>query len=134
MLIIGVLSGLGLWAIGVPNSLLFGILAGLGEAVPVVGPIVTCVPPFLVMLATDPLRAFWVIVLFMLIQQIEGNILVPRIMSSAMDLHPVPVLFAVVVMGSLTGPIGLLLAIPILAIGKIVVEETYFKSVAGRPG
>jgi len=133
MLIIGVLSGLGLWAIGVPSPLIFGILAGLGEAVPVVGPIITCVPPFFVMLSTDPIKAFWVIALFVLIQQIEGNILVPRIMSTAMKLHPVPVLFAVVVMGSLTGPIGLLLAIPILAIGKIVVEETHMRKVAGKP-
>jgi predicted PurR-regulated permease PerM len=133
MLIIGVLSGLGLWAIGVPSPLVFGIIAGLGEAVPVVGPIVTCVPPLLVMLASDPIRALWVVLLFVAIQQIEGNILVPRIMATAMKLHPVPVLFCVVIMGSLTGPIGLLLAIPLLAIAKIVYEETYLRHVAGRP-
>jgi putative permease len=133
MLIIGVLSGLGLWAIGVPSPLVFGIIAGLGEAVPVVGPIISCVPPFLVMLSNDPIKAVWVLVLFIGIQQIEGNILVPRIMATAMKLHPVPVLFCVVVMGSLTGPIGLLLAIPLLAIGKIVYEETYLRSIAGKP-
>ena len=132
MLIIGVLSGLGLWAIGVPSPLVFGILAGLGEAVPVVGPIITCVPPFLVMLSTDPIKALWVVLLFVAIQQLEGNVLVPRIMATAMKLHPVLVLFFVVVMGTLTGPIGLLLAIPLLAIIKIVYEETYLRRIAGR--
>ncbi len=133
MLIVGVLSGLGLWAIGVPNPLLFGIIAGLGEAVPVVGPIISCVPPLFVMLSTDPIKAAWVVALFVIIQQIEGNILVPRIMATAMKLHPVPVLFTVVIMGTLTGPIGLLLAIPLLAIAKIVYEETYLRRIAGRP-
>lgn len=132
MLIIGLLSGLGLWAIGLPSPLVFGIIAGLGEAVPVVGPIISCIPPLFVALSTDPVKAVWVVGLFILIQQIEGNILVPRIMASAMKLHPVPVLFCVVIMGSLTGPIGLLLAIPLLAIAKIVYEETYLRRIAGR--
>jgi putative permease len=132
MLIVGVISGLGLWAIGVPNPLLFGIIAGLGEAIPVIGPIISCVPPLLVMLASDPIKALWVVVLFVVVQQVEGNLLVPRIMATAMKLHPVPVLFCVVIMGSLTGPIGLLLAIPLLAIIKIVYEETYLRRVAGK--
>ncbi|HLJ57557.1 MAG TPA: AI-2E family transporter, partial [Chthonomonadaceae bacterium] len=93
----------------------------------------SCIPPLLVMLANDPLKALWVVLLFIAIQQIEGNILVPRIMSTAMELHPVPVLFTVVVMGTLTGPIGLLLAIPLLAIIKIIYEETYLRRVAGKP-
>ena len=133
MLIVGVLSGLGLWAIGVPSPLVFGIIAGLGEAVPVVGPIISCVPPLFVMLSNDPVKALWVVALFVIIQQIEGNILVPRIMGAAMKLHPVPVLFCVVIMGSLTGPIGLLLAIPLLAIVKIVYEETYLRRITGKP-
>lgn len=132
MLIIGALSGAGLWLIGVPNALLFAILAGLGEAVPVVGPIITCIPPFLVMLSTSPIKALWVIALFILVQQIEGNVLVPRIMAKAMKLHPVPVLFCVVAMGTLTGPIGLLLAIPLFAIAKIVYEETYLRRIAPK--
>ena len=132
ILIVGVLSGLGLWIIGVPSPLVFGILAGLGEAIPVVGPIITCVPPFLVMLSTDPVKALFVVGLFVAIQQLEGNVLVPRIMASAMNLHPVPLLFCVVVMGTLTGPIGLLLAIPLLAIVKIVYEETYLRRIAGK--
>jgi putative permease len=132
MLIIGTLSGLGLWLIGAPNPLLFAILAGLGEAVPVVGPIISCIPPFLVMLSISPIKALWVIALFILIQQIEGNVLVPRIMAKAMKLHPVPVLFCVVAMGTLTGPIGLLLAIPLFAIVKIVYEETYLRRISPK--
>ena len=132
MLIVGLLSGLGLWVLKVPSPLLFGILAGLGEAIPVVGPIISCIPPFLVVLSTDPMKAVWVVVLFIIIQQIEGNILVPRIMATAMKLHPVLVLFFVVALGTLTGPIGLLLAIPLLAIAKILFEELYLRRIGSQ--
>lgn len=132
MLIVGVVSGLGLWAIGVPSPLVFGIVAGLGEAIPIVGPIVSCLPPLLVMLSADPVKALWVVALFVVVQQLEGNLLVPRIMASVMKMHPVPVLFCVVVMGTLTGPLGLLLAIPLYAILQIVLEETYMRRINKR--
>lgn len=123
MLIIGIACGLGLWAIGVKWALLFGILAGIGEAIPTIGPILTAIPPALVAFADDPMKALWVIVLFVVVQQVENHILVPRIMSAALHLHPVSILFAVVALGSALGPVGILLAAPTTAVVKVAFQQ-----------
>lgn len=127
MLSIGVISGLGLWALGVKSPLLFAVIAGLGEAIPTIGPILSAIPPFIVMLGDDPTKAMYVLILFFVVQQIENNLLVPRIMASTLNLHAVSVLFFVVVMGAMIGPIGILLATPVCAILKVVYREVYLK-------
>lgn len=127
MVIVGVVSGLGLWAIGVKSPLLFGIIAGFGEAIPTIGPIISAIPPFLVTLANDPAKAMWILVLFFVIQQIENNLLVPRIMATTLNLHSVSVMFFVIVMGSLIGLLGILLAPPLCAVLKVVYQEVYLK-------
>jgi predicted PurR-regulated permease PerM len=123
MLAIGSMSAVGLWALGVPNWFLFALIAGVGEAIPTIGPILSAIPPFVVMLATDPTKAVYVLILYFVIQQLENNLLVPRIMASTMKLHPVSVMFFVVAMGALLGPIGILLATPLCAITKVVYSE-----------
>jgi predicted PurR-regulated permease PerM len=125
MLCIGVMSGIGLWVLGVKSPLLFGIIAGFGEAVPTIGPILSAIPPFLVTLADDPTKALYVLALFVVIQQVENNLLVPRIMASTMRLHPVSVLFFVMSMSALLGPLGILLATPLCAIAKVLYQELY---------
>lgn len=125
MLCIGVMSGIGLWMLGIKSPLLFGIVAGFGEAVPTIGPILSAIPPFLVTLADDPTKALYVLVLFAVVQQIENNLLVPRIMASTMKLHPVSVLFFVMAMSALLGPLGILLATPLCAIAKVAWQELY---------
>ncbi len=127
MVVVGVMSGLGLWALGVKSPLLFGILAGIGEVIPTIGPIISAIPPFIVTLGDDPAKAMWVLVLFFVIQQIENNLLVPRIMATTLNLHSVSVMFFVIVMGSLIGPLGILLATPLCAILKVVYQEVYLK-------
>lgn len=123
MIIVGVLSGVGLWAIGVKGALLFGVLAGIGEAIPTIGPILTAIPPALVGLAESPSTALWVVALFVVIQQLENHLLVPRVMAAALRLHPVSVLFFVVSLGMLLGPVGILLATPVCAAVKVVYRE-----------
>ncbi|HSV75095.1 MAG TPA: AI-2E family transporter [Chthonomonadales bacterium] len=123
MLAIGVSATMGLWALGVKSPLLFGVLSGIGEAVPTIGPIVTAIPPILVTLADDPMRALWVGVFFVALQQAENHVLVPRIMASKLKLHVVSVLFFVLVMGSTLGPLGILLSTPLCASVKVVYRE-----------
>jgi len=123
MLIVGVACGIGLWAIGVRSALLFGVLAGIGEAIPTIGPILTAIPPALVAFADDPVKALWVLVLFLVVQQLEQQILVPRIMAAALKLHPVSVLFFVVALGGVLGPLGILLATPLAAAIKVANRE-----------
>ncbi len=123
MVLIGVVCGLGLWAMGVRSPLLFGILAGIGEGIPTVGPIFSAIPPILVTLVDDPGKALWVGVLYLVVQQVEQQVFVPRIMSSALKLHPASVLFFVAIMGALMGPVGLLFATPLCASVKVVYDE-----------
>ncbi|MCC6727745.1 MAG: AI-2E family transporter [Chthonomonadales bacterium] len=127
MLAVGVVSGFGLWIVGVQSPLVFGILAGLMEAVPTIGPVLSAIPPAFVALADDPMKAVWVLVVFFVVQQLENNLLVPRIMASAMNLHPVSVLFFVVAMGAILGPLGILLATPTCAAVKVVYKELYLR-------
>ncbi len=133
MLIIGVMCGLGLWMMGVKGAFLFGVIAGIGEAIPTIGPIISAIPPIVVTLASDdPNKAIWVLLLFVVIQQVENNLLVPRIMSATMNLHPVSVLFFVIAMGGLMGPLGILLATPLCAITKVVYDEVYRRRIQGQ--
>ena len=127
MVIIGVVSGVGLAVLGVPTALLFGIIAGFGEAIPTIGPILSAVPPFAVAVADDPAKGGLVLVLFLVIQQVENNLLVPWIMSRNLNLHPVSILFFVVALGSLLGVAGALLAVPTAIIVKILWEEFYLR-------
>lgn len=101
MLTVGLVTFVGLWALGVESPLLFAVIAGIGEAIPTIGPILSAIPPFLVTLADDPAKAAMVLALFLVIQQLENNVLVPRIMASSLNLHPVSVMFFVVAIGAL---------------------------------
>ncbi|MFN3649618.1 MAG: AI-2E family transporter [Armatimonadota bacterium] len=124
--VVGIVSGVALRLLGVPYALLFGVIAGVGELVPGIGPILSAIPPTLVALTSDdPSRAIWVIVLFIAIQQLENNILVPMVMGQSLNLHPLSVTFTVMVMGALFGLFGAVLAVPLCAIVKVCYEEFY---------
>lgn len=130
-LIVGVMTGVGLMLVGkltgqsFPYILLFSVIAGVGELIPNIGPILSAVPPVLIALTIDPWLALWVIVLFLVIQQSENNLIVPYVMGQSLNLHPVSVMFTVLVMGLLFGLLGAVLAVPVCAIAKICWEEFY---------
>lgn len=109
----------------VPFAFLFAVIAGLLEIVPIIGPILSAVPPVLVALGVDPLLAIWVVLAFIIIQQIESNLIFPLLMGGGLQLHPVSVIFAVMVMGGLFGIVGIFLAVPAAATVKVVIENIY---------
>lgn len=123
MLIVGLSAGIGLRMLGIENALVFGVIAGLGEAIPVIGPLLSSLPPIITTLAVDPARALWVAALFAGIQFLENYILVPRIMGSVLDLHPVSILFSAVTLGVLLGPPGVLFAAPLCVTVRVLYEE-----------
>ncbi|MBC8104661.1 MAG: AI-2E family transporter [Cytophagales bacterium] len=127
MVIVGTLSGIGLWLLKVPNAVLFGVLAGIGEGIPTIGPILSAIPPIVVSLADDPTKALWVAVLFLVIQQVENNVLVPLIMGRSLKLHPVSILFFVLALSAVLGLAGALLAVPSAIITKVAWEEFYLR-------
>jgi len=124
--VLGGSVGLGMWILsmigafpsGARYALFFGVWAGLMEAIPYLGPVLAAVPPSLVAVLDSPLSALWVIITFVLIQEIEGHILVPVIMGSRFRVHPLVVIFAILAGGEIHGISGMLIAIPLIPLVK----------------
>lgn len=127
MLIVGMLTGLGLWLLGVPLALTLGLLAALLDFVPIVGPIVAAVPAVLLALVISPELALWTAGLYLLVQQIEGNVVAPIVQLKAVDLPPALLLFALVAFGLLFGIPGVLFAAPLTAVLYILVKRLYVR-------
>jgi predicted PurR-regulated permease PerM len=132
MLAVSVLTALGLWAIGVPSALALGLLAGLAEFVPVVGPLIAAVPALLLAASLGPESLLWTLGLYAAIQQFEGNVLLPWATRRAVRLPPALALFAVFALGSLLGPMGVLLGAPLAVVGFVLVRELYVGRALGE--
>jgi predicted PurR-regulated permease PerM len=114
--VVGVLIFFSLTFLGMENALFFAALAAFLEIIPVVGPILAAIPAVFSAFLYDPTFAFWVILLYVAIQQIESNVIVPVIMRQAVGLSPLVVLIALAVGAKLGGVIGILLAVPVTVI------------------
>jgi predicted PurR-regulated permease PerM len=120
---IGVLASLGYLLIGLPYPLALGVLAGLLEFVPMVGPILGAIPAIIVALSISPQAALLVLVYSIVIQVVENNILVPRLMGRSVGVSPVIVILAVFTFSSLLGITGAFLAIPLAAILQVLMDH-----------
>jgi putative permease len=87
----------------------------------------------LVALAADPTQAVWVAVLFLVVQQIENNLIVPLVMARAVDVHPLSVTFMMLAMGALLGVVGALIALPTVVVIKTLYQELYLKQRVADP-
>ena len=121
--IMAVLAGIGFLVIGLPNPVLLGVLAGLGELVPMVGPFLAFAPAILVALGIDPWLALVVLVYAVVIQQIESNFLVPRIMGHSVGVSPLTVLLGILIGAILYGLLGAFLAVPIAGAIQVIVAH-----------
>ena len=128
--IIGASSGIGIWILGMtglfPNggkyALIFGVWAGITELIPYVGPWLGAAPPVLYALVQHPISALWVVLLFLGIQQLEGHVVVPKVMGHSLRLHPLLVIFGLLAGGEIYGFPGILVALPLLAAARAVWE------------
>jgi len=124
--IIGVMVGIGLYLLEVPYAALFGVLAGLLEMIPTVGPVLSAIPPILVALALDPIKGLYVALLFIVVQQAENILVVPFVMRRQLQLHPVSTIFGFLAMGTLFGLFGAIIAVPTVACIKVLYDEIYY--------
>ncbi|MBA50374.1 MAG: transporter [Paracoccus sp.] len=131
MLVVALLTGTGLWLLGVPLALLLGLIAGLTNIIPVVGPFLSGVPAVMFALTQGVDQALYVALLFLVIQQIEGNILMPMIQKYAAHLPPVLTVLAIVAFGSMFGLFGVVLATPLLLVSIILIQRLYVEDVLG---
>jgi predicted PurR-regulated permease PerM len=129
-LIIGLSAGVGLWIVGMVGLMphggryaaAFGAWAGITELIPYIGPWLGAAPPVLYALVQHPLSALWVALLFLGIQQLEGHLVVPKVMGRSLRLHPLLVIFGLLAGGEIYGFPGILVALPLLAAGRAVWE------------
>jgi predicted PurR-regulated permease PerM len=107
---------------GQKYALLFGAWVAITELIPYLGPWLGAIPPFIYALVVDPVSAVWVALLFLAIHQVEGHIVVPNVMGSALRLHPLLVIFGLLAGGEIYGLPGALIALPLLAAGRAMWE------------
>jgi predicted PurR-regulated permease PerM len=122
-LVIGTSAGVGMWILGTTGlvegaeryALLFGLWTAFIEVIPYIGPWLSAVPPAIYALFVDPVGVLWVAALFLFIYQVEGHVVVPNVMASALRLHPLLVIFGLLAGGALYGIPGVLVALPTMA-------------------
>jgi predicted PurR-regulated permease PerM len=127
MFVSGLLLYIGLTIIGLDFAIFFAVLTALLSVVPYFGAIASGIPPVLFALTDSPGKALLVMLVFVLVQQFEGNVTIPLVMSRTVKLHPAVIAFGVVVVGQLFGFIGLIVAVPILSLLVVLVEEVWIK-------
>ena len=132
-LVIGIMALLAYLLIGLPNALVLALMAGVLEAVPMIGPLLGAIPAALVALSIAPDRLVWVIVATVVIQQLENSLLVPRVMRKAVGVNPFVTLLAFFAFGSLFGIAGALMAIPMAAIIQLLLDRFVFHPAAMEP-
>lgn len=123
MLIIGGGAIIGLWILGIPLAISFGVLAGVLEVIPYFGSIVGTLLPALIALTISPVKALLVIVFFLILNQVDVHLIQPLIMGQRVHLHPVVVILAFLSLGKLLGFIGLIIAVPAAAVLVTIVDE-----------
>lgn len=129
MIIVGVVTGVGLWLLGVPSPLALGLIAGLLEFIPFAGPILSAIPALLIAAAQGTDMLIYTVLLYLLVQQIEGNLIQPIIQKRAVDLPPALTIFALIAISSVFGPLGLVLATPLTVVGYVAVKQLYIRDV-----
>lgn len=133
MVINGACTAAGLWLLGIPLALTLGTIAGLLNFVPNIGPIVAGVPAVLIAWTLGPMPALYVLLLYVILQSLDGYVLTPLIQERTVSLAPALTIAAQLLFGVLAGPMGLLLATPITAVTLVLVRKLYLEDVLGDP-
>lgn len=121
--VIGATSAIGLWALGIPFFYVLALISGIGELIPVAGPILSAIPALAVAATISLQKVVFVLIFFVIQQQTESHVLVPRLMSRQVGVSPVTVLVALLIGSGLLGIVGAILAIPTAAILQVVAME-----------
>jgi predicted PurR-regulated permease PerM len=134
MILVGVLIAGGLALVGMPSALGLGVIAGVTEFVPIIGPVIGAVPALLLASMESWDLVLWTLVVFVVVMQLEGNVIMPLVAGKAVAVPPAVGLFAVVAIGVLFGPLGLLLAYPLAIVVDVVVRRLYVREMLGEDG
>jgi len=130
--IVGFLIGIGIKLIGMEYALIIGIICGITNLIPYFGPILGGIPSILLGLSRSPLMAVKVTLVIFIVQQLDSNLINPRLMSNKIGLHPLWVVFALLAGGEIGGLLGMLFAVPLAAVLRIIIRNVYYYLIAPR--
>ena len=125
MLANGILTSIGLWLLDIPFALTLGLIAGVLNFVPNLGPIIASIPAILIGLTQSPSQAIYVGILYLALQAADGYIFTPLVQQQAVNLPPALTITAQLLMGVLLGPWGLVLATPLVAASIVFIDKLY---------
>ena len=132
MLVLGALLFAGLRIIGLDFAIGFAVFSAFMTVIPNYGSVISAVPPILAALAQSPGKAGLVLIVYLIVNQIEGNVILPLIMARTLDMHPALVTLGLLVMGALFGLIGVLIAVPLLSLAIILVQALWIEPQEAR--
>ena len=132
-ILVAILTWGGLALLGIPSAAGLGLIAGLLDVIPLIGPVIAGTPAVLLALTVSPMTALWTAGLYLVVQQLQGNLLQPMIQKQAVNIPPAILLFAVVAAGTLFGMLGILLAAPLTICLYVLVQRIYVKTLLGKP-
>ena len=130
--IVGILVGVGVKLVGMEYALLIGLICGIFDLIPYFGPVIGAVPSILLALTKSPAMAFKVALVILIVQQLEGNVISPKLMGDSVGLHPLGVVFAILAGGEIAGFWGMFLAVPLAAVVRVVFNHIYFRLVSTK--
>lgn len=129
MTVVGILTWIGLSALGIPLAFILALLSALLTFIPNFGPIASTIPPALLALAQEPIKALWIVLLYLGIQTVESYLITPMIQKKAIEMQPALILMAQVVLALLFGFMGLVVAMPLAAALLVIVQRLYIEDV-----
>jgi len=134
MVVTGVLLYLGLTLIGLDFAIFFAVFSAFLVVIPYFGAVIGAVPVVLFALADSPTKALLALIVYVVVQQIEGNVIIPLVMAQRVKLHPALIAIGVILVGQLFGFIGLFVAVPILSAVVILIDEVWVKPIQAERG
>ena len=117
---------IGMMALHIPYPLVIGLLAAIVETIPLIGPIIGAIPPVLLGLLQGTTVMFQVIIFYVIVQQVDGHFVMPKLMGSIINVHPVSIIAGVLIGGKLFGVVGTIIAVPLVAVLQILLKHMWF--------
>lgn len=124
-LFVGTFSAIGYSMTGIPYALLVGLFAGITNIIPYLGPYIGLMPALFLAFSKSLTTVFWVIVVCIVVQQLDGNLVYPNIIGKSLHLHPLTIIIILLVAGNIAGLLGMILGVPLYAVTKVVVKFVY---------
>ncbi|KIM18336.1 membrane protein [Apilactobacillus kunkeei] len=124
-LFVGVFTSVGYVLIGQKYALLLGVFAGICNIIPYVGPYIGIMPSVFVALSTSVGELVWVVIVVIIVQQLDGNLVYPNVIGKSLNIHPLTIIIILMAAGNIAGLMGMILAIPLYAVVKVVVQYLY---------